>query len=166
MGFSDQKYYDRGQNFLADSKAFTGTYTASSAANALAAATIGIASFNRKSVINSMQFVVVTAPKTGQTIVSILNGTNTFATMTASSTATAGTVLKATMTNTASLSTNTFTNTLPNGSTVVLTNTTTTNWAVIGTGTQPTVAVNGTATASADTWGAYEVEAEVQELFV
>ncbi len=165
MGYSDQKYYDRNFTMIADSKAASGTFTANSTANSLTSA-YPLPKFQRNVRIDKLRYVVVAASKTGQAIHSLLNGTNTFATATISSTTTAGSIVDWTLTNTASLATNTFTNTLPNFSTIVLTNTTTTNWAAIGSSTTITVTIAGTATASADSFGAFELFAEVPEVNV
>jgi len=165
MAYSDQKYYTRSSEVIADAKTANGTATASGT-NTLTSG-IPLPAFTRKTQINSGQIIVVTAPKINKAYLRFLNGTNTFATATVSSTAAAGSSITIVLTNTASVSTNTYTNTAPNGSTVVLTNTTTTNWAVIGSGTTPTCnVVTDTSTASADTWGAYEVFFENQEATV
>lgn len=162
MGYSDQKYYDRQPNLVADSKYFSSTYTASNAATGTGVPPV-FGTFGRNTVVNGVTLTVVTAPKIGSTVLTFLQGTHTYALATISSTATYGTIVAATMTNTASVSTNTQTTTLPNGSTVVGTLTTTTNWAYFGSGTAPVVTVIGSATASADTWGAYEVFTVAQE---
>lgn len=161
MGYSDQKYHSRPLHELADSGVATGTYTASSTAAVGVAFTLP--TFTRASRINSGKLLVKTAPTTGQSVISFVNGTTTFATSTISSTASAGTVIALTMTNTALTSTSTVTNTLPNGSTTVGTITTTTDYRMFAAAGQPTVAVAGTATASGNTYGTFEFFAEVQE---
>lgn len=163
MAYSDQKYYDRQPNIIADSKYFNSTYTASVATAIGTGVAPVLGTFGRNTVIKSMALTVVTPPKIGPTTITFLQGTNTFAVATISSTATYGTIVAVTFSNTASLSTNTQTFTLANGSTVISTNTSTTNWAYFGSGTAPTVTVIGSATASADTWGAYEVITVAQE---
>lgn len=162
MGFADQKYYTRNMRMIADSKAASGTFTASSTANALTTA-YPLPTFTRNIRIDAVKYVVVAAQKTGASIHSLLNGTNTFATTTMSSTDAVGKIYNWTLVNTASLATNTFTNTLPNFSTVVLTNTTTTNWAAVGSATNISVTIAGTATASGDTFGAFELFIEAPE---
>lgn len=163
MGYSDQKFYARRFEMWADSGVFTGTYTASSTANALAtAATLPKPIFLTR--LSTGELLVKTAPTTGQTVLVFLNGTNTFATGTISSTAAVGSTIVLTMTNTASLSTSTVTNTRPNGQTDVGTLTSTTDWRVVGTATAVTVNVSGTATASANSFGAYELFFDAREI--
>lgn len=162
MGYSDQKYYSRELEVAASAYLATGTATASGT-NSLTAA-FALPAFTRKTIINKIQLIVKTAPKINTAALTFLNGTATIGTATISSTATYGTPVVITPLNTASLSTNTFTNTLPNGSTVVLTNTTTTNWCLFTAASGPTVTVvTSTSTASGDTLGAYEIYFENQE---
>ena len=166
MGYSDQKYYDRKQIPMSDPVAFTGTFTASSATNSVAAAAYRIPTFARKTKVNGIKMVIRTASTTGKQVFSFMNGTNTFATATNSSTNAAGVELIATLTNTASTAVTTQTTTYANGGTAVSTVTTTTDWSVFGSSTGIQVVVQGTSTASGDTWGAFDLEPEVQEAFV
>ena len=163
MGYSDQKYYSRPMEIMGQSGVLTGTLTASSTANAIAAAAYRIPKFIKRTKVNGGKFVVKTAATTGLQVISLLNGTNTFATTTNTSTNAAGIEITLTLTNTASTAVSTQTTTLPNGSTVVGTITTTTDWSIFGTGTGITVAVAGTATASGDSFGAFDMWLEVQE---
>lgn len=163
MGYSDQKYYSRPMEIMGQSAVLTGTLTASSTANAIAAAAYRIPKFIKRTKVNAGKFVVKTAATTGAQVFSLLNGTNTFATATNTSTNAAGTEFTITLTNTASTAVSTQTTTLANGSTVVSTVTTTTDWSIFGTGTGITVAVSGTATASGDSFGAHDLWLEVQE---
>lgn len=136
MGYSDQKYYGRDDVFVADSAVATGTFTAG-AANTLAAAVI-LPKFNRRTALTNVKVITKTASKAGSTgpvTLNFLNGTNTFAVATVG-TGSAGSQVDVTPT-----ANNTFTAT-----------------------TGPTVTVLGTATASADTFGAYEIIFETQEL--
>lgn len=157
MGYSDQKYYSRPLHLIGQSAVLVGTLTASSASNAIAAAAYRIPKFIRPAKVIDAKVVVKTASTTGQQVLSLLNGTNTFATATNTSTNAAGTEVTFTMTNTASTATTTQTTTLANGSTVVGTITTTTDWRIFGTNTGITVAVAGTATASGDSFGAFDL---------
>lgn len=168
MGYSDQRYYDRGGACLADSNVATGTFTASvAAATGTAALTpFVVPTFKRTSKIYSASLLVKTANKIGTLAVSMLNGTATIATLTSSSTASSGTELTFTMTNTASTAVTTQTTTLPNGSTSTNTITTTKDWTIIASNTAPTFVVVGSATASGDTLGAYEVFVVAQEQYV
>lgn len=163
MGYSDQKFYAR---YSADAviSQVTGTATASSTANNATTANV-LPAFRRKTKINNLSVIVKTAGKASTTLaLAFLNGTVVFATV-PTGTATAGSVLNGTLTNTASTSVSTFTNTLPNGGTQVGTITTTTDYSVFALGSSPTVNVTGTATASADTVGSHEVYWEEQEQF-
>lgn len=168
MGFSDQKYYDRVQDMVADSNVATGTFTASvAAATGTAALTpFALPTFKRTTKIYAASLVVKTANKIGTVVVSMLNGTTTIGTLTSSSTATAGSELTFTILNTASLGTATQTITAANGSVSTNTVTTTKDWTVIASNTAPTFVVVGSATASGDTLGAYEVFFVSQEVFV
>lgn len=159
MGYSDQKYYDREQVMVADSNNATGTYTASvAAATGTAPGTpFVVPTFKHTSKLQGASLVVKTANKIGTVKISILNGTTTIGTLVSSSTASSGTEIAFTILNTASLSTNTQTVTAANGSTSTNTITTTTDWTVIASNTAPTFVVVGSATASGDTMGAYEV---------
>jgi len=135
MGYSDQKYYQRASHMVADSNYATGTFTAGTSTLATAFA---IPKFQRRSVVLAVKVITKTAAKAGATgpvTLNFLNGTNTFAVSTVG-TGTAGTEVVVTPT-----ANNTFT---ASGS--------------------ATVTVLGTATASGDTYGAYEVWFETQEL--
>lgn len=159
MGYSDQKYYDRIQDMVADSNVATGTFTASVAAATGTAALTSfvLPTFKRTTKIYGASLVVKTANKIGTMVVSMLNGTTTIGTLTSSSTATAGSELAFTILNTASLGTATQTITAANGSVSTNTVTTTKDWTVIASNTAPTFVVVGSATAAGDTLGAYEV---------
>lgn len=136
MGYSDQKYIVRNLDFVADSGVATGTYTAG-AANTLAAA-FALPTFPRRSRITYVKVITKTASKAGSTgpvTLNFLNGTTTFAVATVGT----GSV----------------------GSEVNVTPTTPSTFAALA---GPTVTVLGTATASADTYGAYEVFFESNEL--
>lgn len=167
MGYSDQKYYDRQGNLVADSNVASGTFTASVAAATGTAALTSfvVPTFKRTTKVYGASLVVKTANKIGTMVVSILNGTTTIGTLTSSSTATAGTELIFTILNTASLSTNTQTITAANGLVTTNTLTNTTDWTVVASNTAPTFVVVGSATASGDTLGAYEVFFTAQEVY-
>ena len=167
MGYSDQKYYDRQGNIVADSNVASGTFTASvAAATGTAALTpFVVPSFKRTTKIYSASLIVKTANKIGNIVVSILNGTTTIGTLTSSSTATAGSELVFTILNTASVSTNTQTITFSNGLVTTNTITATKDWTVIASNTAPTFVIVGSATASGDTVGAYEVTMVTQEQY-
>lgn len=163
MAYSDQKFYTRVHGDAGPSQ-ITGTATASSTANA-AATTNVIVKFDRKTKINALEVIVKTAGKASTSLaLAFLNGTVTFATI-PTGTVAAGTQVAGTLTNTASTSVSTFTNTLPNGSTQVGTITTTTDYSVFAAGAAPTVVIAGTATASGDTAGNHELYWEVQEQY-
>ena len=166
MGFSDQKYILSQFALLADSAVATGTATASSTANSIATI-FPLPTHAAKYQYNGFKVVVKTAPAANTSLqLNFLNGTTTFATLpVGTASATAGATINATMTNTAVVTTSTVTNTLANGSTQVGTVTTTTDYRQFGTATGPTVTVTGTATASAQTIGAYELWAGLQQLF-
>src|SRR5487761_2318239 len=104
MGYSDQKYYDRQANLVADSNVASGTYTASVAAatGTPALTPFALPTFNRTTKIYGASLVVKTANKIGTQVVSMLNGTTTIGTLTMSSTASAGSDLAFTILNTAS----------------------------------------------------------------
>lgn len=163
MGYSDQKYYARPMDIIGQSGVLTTTATASNTANAIAAAAYRIPKFIKRTKVNAGKFVVKTASTTGQQVISLLNGTNTFATATNTSTNAAGSEFSITLTNTASTAVTTQTTTLANGSTVVSTVTTTTDWSIFGTGVGITVAFGGTATASGDSFGAHDLWIEKME---
>jgi len=168
MGYSDQKFYDRPQVQVADSNVATGTYTASvAAATGTGALTpFTIPTFKKTSKIYGASIVVKTANKIGTIAISMLNGTTTIATLSSTSTAASGAEVQFTMTNTASLGTATQTITAANGSVSTNTVTTTKDWTVIASNTAPTFVVIGSATASGDTIGAYEVFLVAQEVAV
>lgn len=162
MGYSDQKFYDRPQMVATVSNVATGTITASGT-NTLANA-IPLNGYIRRKQINKIRSLVITAPVAaiGNTVVLyFLQGTNTFGTLTASNSV--GGYQDATF-GAPTVTTNTFTNTLPNGSTVVTSNTTTTTYSQFAANGQPTVTVVAVGTASGQNWGAYQIEFEEQEL--
>lgn len=163
MGYSDQKYFSRPLHLLGQSGVLVGTLTASAGTNSLAAAAYRIPKFIRPAKIIDAKMVVKTASTTGAQVISLLNGTNVFATTTNTSTNAAGTEITFTMTNTASTATTTQTTTLPNGSTVIGTITTTTDWRIFGTNTGVTVQVSGTATVSGDSFGAFDLWVDQHE---
>lgn len=163
MGYSDQKFYAR-KNVPAVIAQISGTATASATTNNAVTA-VKIPQFQRRTKINNLEVIVKTAA-TGSTGLSyaFLNGTVVFATVPTLLIA-AGTTVQGTLTNTASLSTNTQTTTFSNGQVVITTITTTVDWSILGSGTAPTVNVTGTATASADAAAAGELYWEEQEYF-
>ncbi len=162
MGYSDQKYYSRPLHLLGQSAVLVGTVTASGTTT-VAGAAYRIPKFIRPAKIIDAKLVVKTASTIGTQVISLLNGTNVFATTTNTSTNVAGTEITFTMTNTASTAVSTQTTTLPNGSTIVGTITTTTDWRIFGTGTGVTVQVVGTATASGDSFGAFDLWVDQHE---
>lgn len=163
MGYSDSKYYSRPLELMGQSAVLTGTLTASSTANAIAAAAYRIPKFVQRSKVVAAKLVVKTAATIGQQVISLQNGTNVFATTTNTSTNAAGTELTFTLTNTASLSTNTQTITFSNGLVTTNTVTSTTDWSIFAAGVGITVSVAGTATASGDSFGAHDLWVEAQE---
>lgn len=137
MSYSDQKYYARGLELVADSGVATGTFTASGSCNQTTQ--FVLPKFNRRSLVTAVSVLTKTAAVVGATgplTLNFLNGTSTFAVCTVG-TGTAGSVVVATPT-----ANNTFT-------------------ASGG----PSVTVLGTSTASGGTLGTYEVFFEVQELY-
>lgn len=163
MGYSDQKYYARPLELMGQSASVTGTFTASSTAGAVAAAAYRIPKFIQRSKVVAAKLIVKTAPTTGLQVISLQNGTAVFATTTNTSTNAAGSEITFTLTNTASLSTNTQTITFSNGLVTTNTVTSTTDWSIFGAGTGITVSVAGTATASGDTFGAFDLWVESTE---
>lgn len=138
MGYSDQKFYARPQTMQADSGVATGTFTAGAACNQPLA--FALPKFDRRTKVTNVKVVVKTASAANTTAVTLnfLNGTSTFAVVAITpTTATAGSEVAATMT-------------LAN--------------ATFSAASGPSVTVLGTATASAQTYGAHEVFFEVQEL--
>lgn len=166
MGYSDNKFYTRPLDQMGQSASLVATATASATNNSIAAAAYRIPKFIHRTKVVNAKLVVKTASTTGQQIISLLNGTNTFATATNSSTNAAGVEITMTLTNTASLSTNTQTITFANGLVSTNTITTTTDWSIFGTGTGITVVFAGTATQTTDTLGAFDLWTENQEQFV
>lgn len=162
MGYTDQKYYSRPLHLLGQSGALVGTQTASGTTT-VAGAAYRIPKFIRPAKVIDAKLVVKTASTTGTQVINLLNGTNVFASATNTSTNAAGTEVNFTMTNTASTATTTQTTTLANGSTVVGTITTTTDWRIFGTATGVTVQVVGTATASGDSFGAFDLWVDQHE---
>ena len=136
MGYTDQKYHTRRIELFVDSNVATGTFTAGAACTLAAA--FAIPRFEKRTKVTTVKVVTKTASKAGSTgpvTLNFLNGTNTFAV------ATVGTGAAGTEVVVAATANNTFT---ASGS--------------------ATVTVLGTATASADTFGAYEVFFENTEL--
>lgn len=164
MGYSDQKFYSKETYMAADSTVATGTITASGANNVATAFPLPVETSPRQMV--GIRAVVKTAPATNLTNVNMnfLNGTNTFAVVTIG-TLTAGQTAIGTLTNTASTAVTTQTITASSGAVTTNTITSTTNWAKIGSSSAITVTVNGTGTASAQNYGAYELYFDEQLLF-
>ena len=166
MGYSDQKLYDRPQIISADSAFLTGTFTASGT-NTLANVFYP-PQYMRAKNINAWKSECQVAPAANTTAMYLYykNGTNTFGTVTLCGTAVATAGQSGGYTLSApTVSTNTFTNTLPNGSTVVTSNTTTTSYNQFAVGTGPTVTLVGVGTASGQTLGTFWVATEEQELY-
>lgn len=137
MGYSDQKFYTRVYDRVTEATIATGTATASGA-NTLTSQG-RLPRFPRRTQINTVRVEVITAPAANLTnvVLAFLNGTATFAT--------------------ATIGTNTA------GSTV--TGSVTAANAVLAADTKPTMTVIGTATASGQNYGSYDVYFETQELF-
>lgn len=137
MGYSDQKFYARNYDRVTEATVATGTATASGA-NTLTSQG-RLPRFPRRTQVNTVRVEVITAPAANLTnvVLAFLNGTNTFAT------ATVGT-------NTAGTS---------------VTGTVNVAYNVLAADVKPTITVVGTATASGQNYGAYDVYFETQELF-
>jgi hypothetical protein len=138
MGYSDQKFYSRPLGYVAIADMGTATATGT-ASNSLAQPTASpLPAFARRTAIGNIQVLVIAAPNASATVqvLSFLNGTNTFATVTVT-TATASQVLSAVMT---------------------------ASNATFAAGGQPTYNLIGTFTASGGTGGKYEILFEQQEL--
>jgi len=120
-----------------------GTTTASATDGANTTPTCQLPPFVRRSAITAIRMIPTVIPDTGSVAVKahFLNGTDTFGVVTLT-TASVGKVLEGTI----DTSYNTFTGTDSAGI--------------------PTVKVTGTATASGDAQGSYDIYFEVQELFV
>ena len=168
MGYSDQKYFSHDIDLMADSGYLTLT-TSTASSTATVTAPIGLPAFRAPRRVCAITAVVKTAPTSslvGPTFV-FLNGTNTFATLSAVGTAAvAGATLNGTFTNTASLSTSTQTITASNGLVTTNTITSTTNWSVLGSGTTATVNAINTSTVSGGVMGAYELWFDTVENFI
>jgi hypothetical protein len=138
MSYSDAKYAARVFVKVSEEASF-GTTTASATDGANISPTCYLPQFDRRTKINALKMTVTTIPDTGSTALKAhyLNGTDTFAVVTLT-TATAGQVLAGTI----STSYNTFT-----------------------ADSAPTVKVTGTASASGDAQGSYDIYFEQQELF-
>lgn len=171
MGYADQKYYDRPQVSVWNSAFIASTATASGT-NTLTPFTPD--NFMRAKQINNIYAVCEVAPSATSfsNILYFVNGTTTNGTFGTLRLDIAGTAVATKgLVTTAVLSapvktTNTFTNTLPNGSTQVSSNTTTTSYNQFGSGSGPTVAlVLTTATASGQSVGQWIIEVEEQELY-
>jgi len=138
MAYSDQKFYVRPLLLWGQAVSF-GTATASSTTGHNVTDSVKqLPNFKRRCVVNKLYLHCTTIPDTGSTALkaSFLNGTTTF-----------GTVILTTAT-----------------ADQELTVTIDTDYNVISSGVQPTVTITGTATASADVAGSYDIWAEVQEL--
>lgn len=137
MSYSDQKFYSRASRMVADGDAATGTLTASGS-NALTTS-FPMPTFKRRTAVTDVRVIVNTAPATNVTVTTLnfLNGTNTFATVVVSTNAANAEVI-----GTVTASNGTFT----------------------ASGT-PTVTVVATGTASAQSYGKYEVFFETNELY-
>ena len=138
MGYSDQKFYSREENRVLNAIAFGSATGAGTASNSLAApAATYLPSFYRRTVINKLSTICLTAPNAAATAVTltILNGTNTAGSVVVT-TATAGQVIQGVVT-----ANNTFT--------------------ALG---EPTMALIGTWTASGGTSGTWDLYFETQEL--
>ena len=138
MAYPDQKYYARPLQ-LWGSAVDMGLSVATTVARTDAA--VGIPKLIRKSQVNAIRLRVDTIPNASATalVASFVNGTDTFGTVTLT-TATADEFLDVTITSTAN--------------------------AVIAADVQVTVNIAGTATATDDVLGDYDIWAEVQEEFV
>lgn len=139
MGYSDQKYYARPLISVLMGQSMGTSTGAGTASNSLAQpAGAPLPSFTNRTKINAVTVIPTVAPNANATalVMSFLNGTSTFATVTLT-TATAGQVLTGVMT--------------PAN-------------AVFAAAGQPTFNLIGTFTASGGTAGAYTVLFEQQEL--
>lgn len=162
MGYSDQKFYARPLTLVANAAVATGTATVSGTSTLATA--FPLKKYKKRTAINFIRALTVTAPAANTTVpkISVLNGTNTLATIAPSATLNAwadGTQV-ANVTATA-----TQTTTLANGSTVVSTVTTTTTQAILGTDTAPSITLLAVSTASGANYGAYQLYFEEQEQF-
>lgn len=139
MGFYDDAMYGARVSVKVAENADFGTATASGTDGANTTPTVYLPKFFRRTKVNKVRMIVRTIPDSGSTALKahFLNGTDTFAVVTLT-TATAGQALDATVTA---------------GS------------ATFAADGQPTVKVTGTATASADAQGKYDIYFEQQELF-
>lgn len=138
MGYSDQMFYTRPLLLWGQAVSF-GTTTASSVTGANATDVAPqIPTFTRRSIVNAMVLRCTVIPDAGSTalVAHFMNGTDTAGTVTLT-TATADEELAFTMVAAS---------------------------AVIASGSQPTIKITGTSTASADAQGSYDIWAEVQEL--
>jgi hypothetical protein len=171
MGYADQKYYDRPQVSQWNSAFVTATATASGT-NTITP--FYPDNFMRAKQINNIYAVCQVAPATNAQplFVYFVNGTTsngTFGTLAISQAGTASATKGQVVVGVISApvkTTNTFTNTLPNGSTIVTSNTTTTSYNQFGSGSGPTVyLVFNTATASGQSAGQWNIEFEEQELY-
>jgi len=136
MAYPDQKYYTRQVNLWGQAVDFgTAGGTTVSSADAVKQ----LPKFFRKTKVNKLRLRCTTIPNAEATalVASFLNGTDTFATVTLT-TATADQSLDATVT-----SAN----------------------AVFDADSQPTVKITGTATASGDSLGDFDIWAETQEVY-
>jgi len=172
MGYADQKYYDRPQISVWNSAFVLATATASGT-NTITNP-FYLDNYMRAKQINNIYAVCEVAPaaNTFSSILYFCNGTTTNGTfgtlhldIAGTAIATKGLVTTAVMAAPVK-TTNTFTNTLPNGSTQVSSNTTTTSYNQFGSGSGPvTYIVVTTATASGQTLGQFNIDFEEQELY-
>ena len=140
MSYTDQKYYMRPQILEGDNRSF-GTATASGAAGFTLSTLTELPKFIKRTQINQIRLKVRTAPNAAATglIAIFLNGTNTHGTAVLT-TATAGHTIDFTTLNSGSYSTFTA-------------------------GSQPTISLVGTSTASGGTAGAYDIFFEAREMY-
>lgn len=138
MSYSDPKFYSRYFCEMKEASSF-GTATASATNGINEASVVVLPAFPRRTKLLNVKLICTVIPDTGSTnvVAHVMNGTATAGTITLT-TATAGQVLSATMTEANS----TFTS-----------------------GATPVIKLTGTATASADANGSYAVYFECQELY-
>lgn len=140
MGYSDPKFYSRPLVQVGQALSFSTFTGAGTASNSIGLpAGSYLPAFVRRTQINAIRVIPTTIPNAAATalVMSFLNGTSTFATVTLT-TAAAGTALSATVT-------------AAN--------------AVFAVGGQPTCNIIGTSTASGANVGVYDIYFEDQELF-
>lgn len=138
MSYSEQKYQTR-QFFTAVLAQSFGTATAASAVGCDLTIAVPVVKFKRRTQVNAVRMIPTVVVDDGSTAVKahFLNGTDTFAVVT--------------------LTTNTVG--------VACDGTINTTYNILAAGAAPTVKVTGTATASADAMGTYNIFYELQELY-